>query len=112
MYACAYNHCLHHGEKVLASASVVVGKKHYHWDCVEMKNNVKDCVDCFMELVEDKTKRPIVTRIINNLIFDTKIPTEFVLNKIKASQNYYRNKPPYVLYGLRDLWVKEVMNCL
>ena len=75
-----------------------------------MKNKVKDCVDLFMTLMEDITQRPTVTRIINNLIFSKKIPPEFVFDKIKASSNYYKNKPVYALYGIRTLWVKEVMS--
>ena len=48
-YVCGYNHCLHHGEKVKSSESVVVGKKHYHWDCAETKQKIKECVDLYME---------------------------------------------------------------
>ena len=29
-YVCAYKYCLHHGQKVKASESVVINKKHYH----------------------------------------------------------------------------------
>ena len=48
-YICAYKYCLHHGEKVKASESVVVNKKHYHWDCAGIKQEIKDCVDAYMD---------------------------------------------------------------
>ena len=108
-YVCAYNtHCLHHGEKVKASESVVINKKHYHWDCAEMKQKIKECVDLYMENIEDKTQYPIAVRTINTLIFKNKVPVDFILNKLMSSGKYYSDKPVYVLYGLRKLfWEKE-----
>lgn len=108
-YVCAYNkYCLHHGEKVKASEAVVINNKHYHWDCAAMKQEIKDCVDAYMECIEDKTQYPIVVRTINTLVFKNEVPTDFILKKIKASKSYYANKPVYVLYGLRKLfWEKE-----
>ena len=52
-YVCAYPHCLHHGEKVLASESVVIGKKHYHWDCATLKQEIQDCANTYIEYTED-----------------------------------------------------------
>lgn len=108
-YVCGYNnHCLHHGEKVKASESVVVGKKHYHWDCAETKQKIKECVDLYMEYIEDKTQYPMAVRIINNLVFKSMIPVDFILKNITSSRRYYSDKPVYVLYGLRKLfWEKE-----
>ena len=107
-YVCGYNHCLHHGEKVKSSESVVVGKKHYHWDCAETKQKIKECVDLYMEYIEDKTQYPMAVRIINNLVFKNMIPVDFILKNITSSRRYYSDKPVYVLYGLRKLfWEKE-----
>ena len=78
-YVCAYKHCLHHGEKVKSSESVVVGKKRYHWDCAETKQKIKECVDLYMEYIEDKTQYPMAVRIINNLVFKNMIPVDFIL---------------------------------
>ena len=48
-YVCAYKHCLHHGERVKSSESVVINKKHYHWDCAGMKQEIQDCVNTYMK---------------------------------------------------------------
>lgn len=107
-YVCAYKHCLHHGEKVKASESVVINKKHYHWDCAGMKQDIKDCVDTYMECIEDKTQYPIAFRIINTLVFKNRVPISFIMKNIKSSRLYYASKPVQVLYGLRKLfWEKE-----
>lgn len=107
-YVCAYKYCLHHGEKVKSSESVVINKRHYHWDCAAMKQEIKDCVDIYMECIEDKTQYPIAVRTINTLVFKNKIPVDFILKNIKSSKNYYSDKPVQILYGLRKLfWEKE-----
>ena len=107
-YVCAYKFCLHHGEKVNASESVVISKKHYHWDCAETKQKIKECVNLYMNFIEDKTQYPIATRTINNLVFKDRVPVDFIFNKLNASGSYYSNKPVIALYGLRKLfWEKE-----
>lgn len=107
-FVCAYKYCLHHGSKVKSSESVIVGKKHYHWDCADMRLRIKECVDAYMECVEDKTQYPIATKIINNLVFKNKVPVEYILKNISSSKKYYSEKPVYILYGLRKLfWQKE-----
>lgn len=107
-YVCAYKYCLHHGEKVKASESVVINKKHYHWDCAAKKQEIKECVDLYMTYIEDQTQFPAVMRIINTLVFKSKVPVEFILRNIKNSKQYYADKPVQILYGLRKLfWEKE-----
>jgi hypothetical protein len=107
-YVCGYSHCLHDGEKVKSSEAVVIGKKHFHWDCAELKQEITDCVNSYMDCIEDKTQYPTATRIINTLVFKNKVPIEYIAKNIKRSGLYYKNKPTYVLYGLRKLfWEQE-----
>ncbi len=108
-YVCAYKHCLHHGQKVKASESVVINKKHYHWDCAELKQKIKECADLYIGYIEDKAKYPTVVRIIHTLVFKNNVPVDFILKNISASGAYYADKPVHILYGLRKLfWMKEM----
>lgn len=109
-YICAYGkYCLHHGEKVKASEVVVLGNKRYHMDCACIKQEIQDCVNTYMEYIEDKTQYPIVVKTINTLVFKNRIPIDYIKNKIESSKLYYSNKPVYVLYGLRKMfWEKEL----
>lgn len=107
-YVCTYKHCLHHGEKVKSSESVVINRNHYHWDCAAVKQEVKDCIDAYMECIEDKTQYPIAARTINTLIFKNGIPVDFIMKNIKSHKAYYSEKPTHILYGLRKIfWEKE-----
>lgn len=103
-YTCVYSHCLHHGEKVKASESVVISKKHYHWDCAELKQKINECANLYIEHGGDKTLYPAAIKIINNLVFSNKVPVDYIFKHINASGDYYKNKPVYILYGLRKLF--------
>ena len=108
-YVCAYKHCLHHGERVKSSESVVINKKHYHWDCAGMKQEIRDCTNLYVSYIDDKSQFPMVMRIINTLVYKNKVPISFIENNIKHSKQYYKDKPVQVLYGIRTLfWEKEI----
>lgn len=108
-YVCSYKFCLHNGEKVNSSEAVVINKKHYHWDCAATKQEITRCVDLYMSYTEDKTKRPMVTRIINLLVFNYRVPIDYIYKNIQNSKTYYSTKPVQILYGLRKLfWEKEM----
>ena len=108
-YICAYKYCLHHGQKVKSSESVVINKRHYHWDCAGIKQEIQDCVATYMSCKEDKTQYPMVVKIINLLVFKNQVPIDFIKKKIESSKLYYSEKPVPVLYGLRKLfWEKEI----
>lgn len=107
-YVCAYKHCLHHGEEVSSLESVVINKKHYHWDCAELKQKIKECAELYMANCEDKKQYPVVLRTINTLVFKYRVPIDYIIRQIKNSPAYYKDKPVYALYGLRTLfWNRE-----
>ena len=108
MYVCGYKHCLHFGEKVSGNESVIIGKRHYHIDCAKLRKDIKECADLYMEKIEDKTIYPAAVRIINNLIFNTRIPVNYIKEDIKRSQIYYSTRPAMALYGIRKMYFTEM----
>ena len=103
-YICAYKYCLHHGERVKDSEAVILNKRHYHWDCAGMKQEILKCVDLYMTICEDKTKFPMVCKIINTLVFKYRVPIDFVESKLENCLSYYDGRPVQALYGLRRLF--------
>ena len=103
-YVCAYKYCLHPGEKVNALESVDVGKKHYHWDCAALRQQIEECVALYASYIEDKKQCLIARRAINTLVFKNKIPVEFILDNIAKTKLYYKDKPAHVLYGMKKLF--------
>ena len=106
-YVCAYPHCLHSGEKVSAAESVVIGRKHYHWDCASLKQKIQDCANTYIEYIGDKTQYPMVMRIINTMVFKNNVPIDFIKKKIENSQSYYKGRPVYALYGIRKIFYEK-----
>lgn len=106
-YVCAYSHCLHHGDKVPASQSVVIGKRHYHWDCASIKQEIQECAELYIDSIEDKTQYPIVMRILNTMVFKNKVPIEYIRKQISTYMSYYASKPVYVLYGIRKIFYEK-----
>lgn len=100
-YICGYPKCLHHGEKVKESEAVVVGKKHYHWDCVMTKQEIQECIALYIENVDDKKQYPIAIKVINSLVFNSSVPIKYIKERLKSSGQYYKNKPAHVLYGIK-----------
>lgn len=101
-YVCAYKHCLHHGEKVKSSESVVIGKKHYHWDCASIKQEIEEMRNTYYEKIDKDVSFPVLTKVLNDLIFKYELEVEFV----KFAINYYADykvkvKSPFTLLYLR-----------
>ena len=83
-------------------------KKHYHWDCAERKQKIKECAELYMANVEDKKQYPVVLKTINTLVFKYRVPIDYIIRQISNSSEYYKGKPVYALYGLRTLfWTRE-----
>lgn len=72
-----------------------------------MKQEIKDCVDAYMDCIEDKTQFPIACRAINTMVFKNKVPIEFIRKNIESSKLYYSTKPVQILYGLRKLFYEK-----
>lgn len=107
-YVCAYNKCLHHGEKIPKSQAVVDGNKRYHLDCLMMKSDIAECVSMYLEIVGDKTLYPAAQKIVNTMVFKNMVPVSFIKKKIEESSLYYKDKPVHALYGIKRLfWEKE-----
>ena len=102
-YVCAYKHCLHHGEKVKASEAVVVGKKHYHWDCAATKQEIEEIRNTYVERIDNEVSFPVLSKVLNDLIFKYNMDIDY----IRFAINYYADyktkvKSPFTLLYLRN----------
>lgn len=108
-YICAYKHCLHHGEKVKSSEAVIVGKKYYHWDCAAMRQELDAMKQTYLEQIDSNTSYPLLSKVINDLIFKYKLDPDYV----KFAIDYYAKfhikiKSPFtLLYLRRNPYIEE-----
>ena len=102
-YVCGYSHCLHHGEKVKSSESVVVGKKHFHWDCAATKQEIDVIRRIYFEEIDDKASFPVLAKIINDLVFKYELDVDYVAFAIRYYADHKtRIKSPFTLLYLRN----------
>lgn len=102
-YVCAYKHCLHHTEKVKASEAVVVGKKHYHWDCAATKQEIEEIRNTYIERIDNEVSFPVLSKVLNDLVFKYSMDIDY----IRYAINYYADyktkvKSPFTLLYLRN----------
>lgn len=102
-YVCAYKHCLYHGEKVKSSEAVVIGKKHYHWDCAATKQEIEEIRNTYIERIDNEAKFPILSKVLNDLVFKYDVDIDY----IRFAINYYADyktkvKSPFALLYLRN----------
>lgn len=102
-YVCAYPHCLHHGEKVKSSDSVVISKKHYHWDCAAMKQVISEIRDTYIKRIDENVNSSVLSKVLNDLIFKYELNTEYIEFAINYYADHkYKIKSPFTLLYLRE----------
>ena len=85
-----------------------MAKNHYHWDCAAIKQEIQDSAQTYAEYSGDKTQYPLAISRNHYFGFQNQVPIDYIKKRMEYSKLYYKNKPAYVLYGIRKLyWEKE-----
>lgn len=80
----------------------MISKKHYHWDCASIKQEIEEIRNIYYEKIDKDVSFPVLTKVLNDLIFKYELEVEFV----KFAVNYYADykvkvKSPFTLLYLR-----------
>ena len=101
-YTCAYNHCLHNGEKVPESSAVVIGGKHYHWDCAQTKNDIREIKNIYINHIDGDVNVPTLLKVINDLVFKYDLELDYIKFALRYYSKYHiKVKSPFTLLYLR-----------
>lgn len=78
---CSFSHCQHEGKIINAGEEFVeIKKKYYHSDCRKIMDDIKRIKAMYSDYVGiDKTNFAILSKTINNLIFDKKYETDYII---------------------------------
>jgi len=78
---CNYTHCVHDNKTIDPNEQYVeINKKYYHCDCRKIMDNIKLIKAKYSDYVgADKTNFAVLSKTINNLIFDKKYDSEYIL---------------------------------
>lgn len=100
-YVCGYNHCLTPNDKVLASESVMVGKRRYHKECAELHARIERIKRIYFDYIDSKSDYVQVVGVINNLIFTKGNSVDYVEFAMKYTLVYGNKiKSPYILHTI------------
>ena len=102
MHKCSYGHCLHPETEVGDNEAVIISGKYYHWDCAQVKNDIQELRDIYINRIDQKVKIPVLVKVLNDLVFKYNQPIEY----IKYALKYYGDhgtviKSPFTLLYLR-----------
>lgn len=107
---CRYSHCLHESKELNAEDAVKVGKSaYYHKDCCQTKENIAEIADIFVKRVDKNVAYPLLTKTINNIVFNKKVDSDFLLFALKYHLDHGRplNYPQGMYYILSNEDMKK-----
>lgn len=100
---CRYQHCLHETKDIPKEEAVGNGGFYYHADCYKEKQNKNKIVRIFIDNVNPEVSVPMLRRVINNIIHDKGISSEFLLFGLE----YYINHKIGIKYPAGLYYVIE-----
>ena len=114
LYKCAYRHCLHEGKKVGALESVVIGGRHYHPDCAQLKEDISEMRHIYKGGIDPNVSMAVLSTVLNRVIFEQKLPADYVKFALTYfSEHKSKLKSPFILYYLhkntlmKKRWLKS-----
>ena len=103
LHKCGYSHCLHPGLLLSDEEAVKEGKTFYHWDCLQLKNDIKEIRDIYMSRIDKTVSIPILAKVINDLVFKYNQPTDYIKYAINHYADYgIKIKSPFTLLYIRN----------
>lgn len=101
-HICAYNHCLHPGERVKDSEAVVIKGSYYHWDCAQTKSDINELKQLYISRIDNNVSVPMLAKVLNDLVLKYGLSIGYV----RFAINHYadakiRIKSPFTLLYLR-----------
>lgn len=88
---CAYKHCVYGGKILENDAYVDVNGRLFHNECLMERDEIFKAVGFYVRNFNLKENRGIVTRVIQTLVYNKKLSTDFVMFMLTYIKD--RNKP-------------------
>lgn len=88
---CAYKHCRYEDKNVLQKDSIKIKTRYYHKECYEDIKNIDEIIRLFKEYVNPNVVYTVLRKVVNTIVYDKKIESEFLLFGLKY---YIKNKIP------------------
>ena len=106
---CRYAKCKHNSKELPKEEAVKIGAAYYHKDCAKIKEDVETVVMLFINNVNPNTIVPQLRKVVNNIIFDKGIDSDFLVFALRyyIDNKYTLNYPGGLYYVIQN---KTVLN--
>lgn len=109
---CRYAHCLHETKNINLTSDQYVkdGKQYFHEDCYKTKNDIQMIKTLWHDNIDGMVVFSQLNKIINNLIFNDYISSDYILFAVKYAIDHKDIKlqyPPGLKYVLGNKKVKD-----
>lgn len=85
---CRYSRCSHSSKELPIEEAVLFGKgSYYHKDCFKQNDEIKQIIDTFKLYVDPMVVVMQLRSVINNIIFEKFIDSEYLLFAVKFAIN-------------------------
>lgn len=109
---CRFKNCIHESREIAKEEAVKVGNLYYHEDCAKIKDDIALTIELFEKHINPNPVFVQLRAVINNIIFDRKVDSEFLVFALK----YYIEKkiplryPQGLYYMVQNLEAKEAFD--
>lgn len=106
---CRYAHCNHETKELNAEDAVCENKMYYHQDCYQMRKNINEIIQVFVEKVNPDVVMSALRRVVNDIVFNRGISSEQLLFGINyyIKNNIPLNYPGGLYYVIQDRGAKQ-----
>lgn len=103
MYKCMYSHCSHPEDKLKSGEGITIGNRHFHTECMEESNTVKEIRKYYCENISDTVVLSFLNKVINAIVYDKKVSADFLFFALRyAVTHHVRVNSPAGLHYLID----------
>lgn len=119
VFKCGFRHCQHESCEVSQDEAVKVKNRYFHQDCAEIYSNIEEVKKLYYEKISNTVVMPQLVSVINNIVFNKKVDSNYLLFAVKYAINTKRkiNYPQvlhYIIddYKIKDAWKKKQLQAI
>ena len=114
IFKCAFKHCRHSSCDVSQGEAVKIGRRYYHRDCADTRNDIEIIKNLYCEKISNTVVIPLLLSVIDNIVFQKEIDSAYLLFALRfAITNKIVINSPYGLhyiidnYKIKNAWSKH-----
>ena len=111
-YVCGFKYCSHENKKVPETEAVKSGTRHFHEDCLRIRDNMEAVKRIYYEKISSTVVMSQLVKVIQTIVIQKKVDSEYLLFAIKfvVAQKIPIRSPYGLHYIIDHADVKKAWN--